>query len=116
MLKRTDPGTEPPHDERPIGELVQQLVEDGKAYARAEIGVVQAILTAKGKALILPSGLFALAFMLVLAAILELALGVFFKLNQAMGPILAGFLAFVLFAAVAGGLAWYAVRRVRQIL
>ena len=29
--------------ERPVGELVHQLVEDGKAYARAEIGLAKAI-------------------------------------------------------------------------
>ena len=115
MLKRTDPGRETPQA-RPIGELVNQLVEDGKAYATAEIGVVQAILKAKGKALILPSSLFVVAFMLVLAGIVGLALGVFFKLYGAMDPILAGLLAFILFAAIAGGLGWYAVQRLKQIL
>lgn len=115
MLKRTDPGGEAPQ-ERPIGDLVQQLVDDGKAYATAEIGVVQATLKAKGKALILPTSLFAVAFALVLAGITGLALGVFFELYRAMDPILAGVLALILFAGIAGGLVWYAVRRLKQIL
>ena len=54
MLKPADPGPPPP--ERPIGELVHELIEDGKAYARAEIGLAKAIAAAKGKALALPGG------------------------------------------------------------
>ncbi|MFL6742375.1 MAG: hypothetical protein ACJ8E3_00230, partial [Sphingomicrobium sp.] len=71
MLKPADPGTRPPRgdDERPLGELVQELVDEGKAYARAELDVVKAIAAAKGKALILPSILFGVAFVLSLAAV-----------------------------------------------
>ena len=56
MLKPVDPG--PPPAERPIGELVHELIEEGKAYARAEIGLAKAIAAAKGKALALPAALF----------------------------------------------------------
>ena len=34
MLKPTDPGNDP-QNERPIGELVSELVDEGKAYAKA---------------------------------------------------------------------------------
>ena len=71
MLKPADPGPPPP--ERPIGELVHELIEDGKAYARAEIGLVKAIAAEKGKALILPAILFGLAVIFALAAITALA-------------------------------------------
>ena len=37
MLKPADPGPQPP--ERPIGELVHELIEQGKDYARAEVGL-----------------------------------------------------------------------------
>ena len=37
MLKPADPGPPPP--ERPIGELVNELIEEGKAYAQAELGL-----------------------------------------------------------------------------
>ena len=41
MLKPpTEPRPEPADNERPIGELVHELIEDGKAYARAEVGVI----------------------------------------------------------------------------
>ena len=52
MLKPVDPGPQPP--ERPVGELVHQLIEEGKAYARAEFDLLKAIGTAKAKALALP--------------------------------------------------------------
>ena len=54
MLKPVEPDRSRP--ERPIGELVHELIEDGKAYARAEIDLLKAIAAAKGKALaILPA-------------------------------------------------------------
>ena len=57
MLKPADQSKSPP-PERPIGDLVQQLTEEGKAYARAELGVAKAIAAAKARALALPAGLF----------------------------------------------------------
>jgi len=59
MLKPVDQA-EPPREERPVGDLVHQLVEEGKAYARAEIGLAKAIAAAKAKALALPAALSAL--------------------------------------------------------
>ena len=108
--------TEPPPPERPIGELVQELVDEGKAYAEAELDVVKAIAAAKGKALVLPAALFGGAFVLAQAAIFALALGVFMQLFAFLNPLLAGFVSFVLFAALAGGLAWYAIERLKRDL
>ena len=45
MLKPADPG--PPGPERPIGELVHELIEQGKSYAQAELGLAKAIAAAK---------------------------------------------------------------------
>jgi hypothetical protein len=113
MLKPVDPG---PQAERPIGELVHELIEEGKAYARAEIGLVSAIASAKGKALALPAALFATAFILALAAVTCLAVGVVIALAKFIGPLAAGFIAMLIFLAVAGGLGWYGVQRVRRDL
>ena len=70
MLKPTDPAMQPtgPGDERPIGELVHELVEDGKAYAQAELGVAKAIATAKAGSLKVPAILLGAALLLVQAA------------------------------------------------
>ena len=113
MLKPADPGPQP---ERPIGELVHELIEDGKAYARAEVGLVKAIATAKGKALALPAALFATAFILALAAVTALAVGVVMALAKFIGPLAAGFVGMVIFLAIAGGLGWFGYQRLRRDL
>jgi hypothetical protein len=115
MLKPVDQA-EPPDEERPVGDLVHQLVEEGKAYARAEIGLAKAMAAAKAKALALPAALFGAAFIVALAAITALAVGVVLALAKFLGPLLAGIAGLVIFAAIAGGLAWYGAQRVKQVL
>ena len=118
MLQPADPDLHKrePGDERPIGELVHQLVEDGKAYARAEVGVVKAIAAAKGKVLAMPAALIGTAFLLGNAAVVALAIGVLLALALAIGPILAALVTFLLFGGIAAGLAYYAVQKVRKDL
>jgi hypothetical protein len=114
MLKPVDPG--PNRQERPIGELVHELIEDGKAYARAEIDLVKAIATSKGKALALPVGLFVAALFVGMAAINGLVVGVVIALETFIGPLAAGFVTMLIFMAVAGGLAWWGYQRLRSEL
>ena len=115
MLKPVDPPP-PGGAERPVGELVHELIEDGKAYARAEIELVKAIATTKGKALALPLGLFGAALFIGMAAINALVFGVVLALTRFLGPLLAGLAGLVIFAAIAGGLGWYGVQRLRRDL
>ncbi|HET7606752.1 MAG TPA: phage holin family protein [Sphingomicrobium sp.] len=112
MLKPIEPT--PP--ERPIGELVHELVEEGKGYARAELGLAKAMAAAKARALAVPAALFGVAFILALAAVTALALGVVLALAKFLGPLLAGFVGLLLFAAIAGLLGWIAADRVRRAL
>ena len=114
MLKPVDPG--PRNAERPVGELVHELIEDGKAYARAEIDLARAIAAAKGKALALPAGLFAAALFIGMAALNALAFGVVLALARFIGPLAAGFIGMLIFAAIAGGCAWFGYQRLRQDL
>ena len=100
----------------PVGELVHELIEHGKAYARAEIGLVKAIAAAKGKALALPVALFGVAFICALAAVTALAVGVVLALARFIGPLAAGFVGMLIFAAIAGGLGWYGYDRLRRDL
>jgi len=113
MLKPVEPPSPP---ERPIGELVHELVEEGKAYARAEVGLVQAIATAKAKALAVPAALLAVALFMAMAALTALAVGVVLALAKFVGPLAAGFLGMLIFAAAAGSLAWVAIERARRSL
>ena len=114
MLKPVDPGPQPP--ERPIGELVHELIENGKTYARAEIDLYKAIVAAKAKALVVPTAMFAGAFICALAAVTALALGVVIALETFIGPLAAGFVGMLVFAAIAGLLCWYGYNRLRRDL
>src|SRR5438105_4981349 len=102
--------------ERPVGELVHQLVEDGKAYAKAELNVAKAIATAKGRALAIPAALFGVAFVFLLAAVTALALGVVIALAHFMGPLLGGIVGLLIFAGIAAALGWYGYARLRRDL
>ena len=112
MLKPADPGPPPP--DRPVGELVHELIEDGKAYARAEIGLYRTIAAAKGKALALPIGLFVAAFFIGTTALTALAVGVVLGLATLIGPLAAGFVGMLIFAAIAGILGWWGYSRLRR--
>ena len=112
MLKPVDPGPHGP--ERPVGELVHELIEDGKAYARAEIGLAKAIASAKGKALAIPAAMFGIAFICLLAAVTALAVGVVIALETFIGPLAAGFVGMLIFAAIAGLLGWYGYKCLRR--
>ena len=122
MLKPADPPIQPepggsePNGERPIGELVHQLVEDGKAYAQAEIGVAKAIASAKADRLRVPAILFGAAFLLSQAAVTVLAVALFLALLPLIGPLLAGIAAFAIFAGIAVGLGWWAIEIIRREL
>ena len=119
MLKPADtppPAPHPADSDRPVGDLVHELIEDGKAYARAEVGLVTARATAKVNAVKLPAILFGVAFVFVLAAIGALAYGVAAALATLIGPLAGGVAACLLFIAVAGLLGWYGVKRLQRDL
>jgi uncharacterized integral membrane protein len=113
MLKPVEPTQAP---ERPIGELVHELVEEGKAYARAEVGLARIIAVAKAKALALPLALFAAALLIMLAALNAFAVGLVMAFAKFIGPLAAGFAGMLILAAVAGGLIWFGIERARQAL
>jgi len=113
MLKPVDPGPPPP--ERPVGELVNELMDEGKAYARAEIGLAKAVAVAKAKGLAWPAALFLAALIVLQSAVTILAVGIFMALLRPLGPILAAIIASLLFCGIAGALAWYGVERLKRI-
>lgn len=117
MLK---PPNEPEHGpddtQRPVGDLVHELIEDGKAYARAEIAVARAMAAAKVQAFKVPAILFGVAFVLLVASTSALAFGVAAGLATLIGPLAGGIVAFLLFAGIAGGLAWFGARKLREDL
>lgn len=93
--------------EETIGELVGRLVEDGRAYAEAEIELYTAI--AKYRAVRARRALVALAigWFLLFAAMTALVIAAMVSLSQTIGPLLAGVVVGVPLAATGYGLARY---------
>lgn len=114
MLKPADPPPPGAGDERPIGELVNQLVEEGKAYAQAELGVAKAIAAEKAGTLKVPAILLGAALLFVQAAVTILAVATFLALVPLVGPVLSGLLAFLVFAGIGAGMAWFGIDKARR--
>lgn len=93
-----------PRDES-IGELFNRLVEDGRAYARAEIDLIRQIARhraakAKTGAILLGAGV-----TLLLCSLTALVLALVLGLATLIGPFGAGMVVFLVFAIVGGLLA-----------
>lgn len=113
MLKPVE--VAPPHDERAIGEIVSELVDEGKAYARAEVDYAKALATAKAKALRTPAILLVAALFVAMGALNALCVAIFVALATLMSPLIAGIVAFILIGAVAAGLGWAGVEKLRKL-
>lgn len=104
MLKRVEvtPPDYEPRDES-IGELFNRLVEDGRAYARAELDLVKQI--ARHRAAKAKSGaiLLGVGITLLLCSLTALVLALVLGLATLIGPFGAGMVVFLVLA-VAGGL------------
>ena len=118
MLKPTDPVDLPPSpdEDRPIGEIVHELIENGRAYAKAEVNVVKAMATSKASAVKTPAILFGIAYLLLNAAIVALAVGVALGLATLIGPLAGGAVGFLLFAGLAGLCGWIGYAKLRDNL
>ena len=111
MLK---PADMPPPNERPVGDLVHQLVADGKAFARAEIDVAKALATDKATAYKLPAILIGGALFVLQSAVTALAVAVCMWLDPIIGPLLAGLVAFLVFGGIAGLMVWIGLRKIKE--
>jgi ABC-type antimicrobial peptide transport system permease subunit len=105
------PGTE----EESVGELIGRLVEDGKGFARAEIGYYRAL--AADKLDQARSGLIlaGLALLLAVAAAIALVVGLVFALATLVGPGWATLIVVAATLAIAGLLGWLALRHFRRM-
>lgn len=102
------PPASDPRDES-IGELVSRLVEDGRAYARAELDLVKRIARhragrAKSGAILLGIGVTSL-----LCALTALVLALVLGLATLIGPFGAGMAVFAVLAGIGGLLAYAGV-------
>lgn len=108
------PGADVEADEKPVGELFGRLIDDGKAYAKAEVDLVRARAEAQAERAKLPAilGVGAIAF--GFAAVIALVLTMVLALASLLGPLAGGLLATVIAMFVAGGLGLAAVKSWRS--
>ena len=64
----------------------------------------------------MPAALFGVAFIFALAAVTALAVGVVIALATFIGPLAAGFVGMLIFAAHRRALGWYGYQRLRRDL
>src|SRR6185369_17176057 len=89
-------------DEKPIGELFGQLIDEGKAYAQAEFGLAKASAEAKADQLKWPAILLFSSLLFAQAAVTVAAVTIALALATLIGPLAGGIVAILL----AGGTAY----------
>ena len=91
-------------EERPIGELFGQLIDEGKSYARAELGLAKATAEAKAEAAKMPALLGAGALLFLIAGVVVLCITIAIGLSILVGPLAGAFLAALVAFGIAYGL------------
>lgn len=97
-------GEQPDLNEVPIGILFGRLIDDGKAYAKAEVDLVKARGLAQADRAKLPAILLAGALAFGFAAVIALVLTLVLSLAKVMGPLGGGLVATLLTMLISGGL------------
>jgi hypothetical protein len=106
---------EPDVSEESIGTLIGRLVEDGKAYARAEVGYYRTLATSKlGEA---KAGLIlgAAALVIALCTVTAMLVGLILSLTPLVGPALATLIVTFGALVLSGLLSWLAVRHLQRL-
>lgn len=105
---------EPDTQEESIGVLIGRLVEDGKSYARAEIGYYRTLAASKFAEARLGLIFGATALVIALCSVTALLVGLILALAPLVGPgwaTLIVILAALALAALLGWLAWQRIQR-----
>lgn len=112
MLKPAADGRDGPS----FGELATRLVEDAKAYARAELDLAKAVAADKTRSVRLAAILFGAALLLAIGAVTAIAIGMFVALAALIGPVLSGIVTFLVLGGISAGLAWLGVNKLNEAL
>ena len=113
MLKPANEPMQRPEDERPIGEIVGQLVDEGKAYAKAELELAKAQAEAKAAEYKWPAILLGGSLLFALAAVTALAVTIVLSLATLIGPLAGGLIAVAITGGAAYALYWLAMQKLK---
>ena len=102
-------------EEKPIGELFGRLIDDGKAYARAELGLAKATAEAKANAAKKPALLGGAALLFLIAGVVVLCMTMALALATLVGPLAGGLIASAITFAMAAGLGLWAKREAGKL-
>jgi len=91
-------------DEKPIGELFGQLIDEGKAYAKAELGLAKATAASKADAAKKPALLGAASLLFLIAGVVVLCMTLALALATLIGPLAGGLIAALMTFGVAAAL------------
>ena len=97
-------GGEDEVEERPIGELFGRLIDEGKAYAKAELGLAKASAEAKAEAARKPALLGAASLLFLIAGVVVLCMTLALALATRVGPLAGGLIASLVTFGIAYGL------------
>ena len=90
-------------EDRPIGEMVGRILDDGKAYAKAEANLVRVKVEAEVDRYRRPAIFGAIGAGFALAGVIALIMTLVLTLSYWLGPLLRGLLASALAFAIAAG-------------
>jgi hypothetical protein len=97
-------------EDKPIGETFSRLIDDGKAYVRAEVNLVRTKVDLEVERFRPVAILGAAALLCAFAALVALAVTLVLALASLIGPLGGGLAATAIFAAIAALLAFFAKR------
>jgi len=102
-------------DEKPIGELFGRLIDEGKAYAKAELGLAKATAESKAEAAKKPALLGAAAFLFLQAGVVVLCMTLALALATLIGPLAGGLIAALITFGIAYVLYLLAMQEVGKL-
>jgi hypothetical protein len=102
-------------EERPIGELFGQLIDEGKAYAKAELGLAKASAEAKASAARKPALLAGAALLFLIAGVVVLCMTLALALATLVGPLAGGLIAATVTFGIAAMLGLWAKQELGKL-
>jgi hypothetical protein len=108
-------GGEEEVEEKPIGELFGRLIDEGKAYAKAELGLAKATAEARVEGAKKPVLLGAAAALFLIAGVVVLCMTLALALATLIGPLAGGLIAAMVSLAIAYALYYLATRELEKL-